>query len=306
MKKIISLSICFLVLASFFPIVKTKGNPLYQKTEISFTVKKFIYTISGWPNKLDITPLWDEQNQTILLPLRFLMNLLSYEVKWEPATHLATFSYQNITFSVKIQADKLLIQSTPKLTSYKILLKGNRIFLDIKSIGSLSHVPFILDRDDRKVTLTVDRSQIKITVPDFTLKDIPGNTFNLYNTLKNNHTKLVLLNFYSTKCPICAKALPGIEKIYEDYQKKGILVVGINTDTQQMEEARDEVIKKYNLTYPILLDSEAKVYSLYSVAGIPNLFVIDKNGRLIQHQLGVDEDYLSYVRTYLDNYLKSH
>jgi len=59
------------------------------------------------------------------------------------------------------------------------------------------------------------------------------------------------------------------------------------------------------LTYPILLDPNADVYTAYSVAGIPNLFVINQKREIIQHRLGVDDSYFVFLRKYLDTYLKT-
>ena len=45
-------------------------------------------------------------------------------------------------------------------------------------------------------------------------------------------------------------------------------------------------VKKLNLTFPILLDSEKNVNNMYQATGVPESFRIDKNGVVRDHILG--------------------
>jgi hypothetical protein len=67
-------------------------------------------------------------------------------------------------------------------------------------------------------------------------------------------------------------------------------VIGIYTNNQNMGEERNVVILKYNLTYPILLDKNPEINTLYSISGIQNLLVINQKKEIIQHKIGLDND----------------
>jgi cytochrome c biogenesis protein CcmG, thiol:disulfide interchange protein DsbE len=277
-----------------------RGSNDYSVAEIELTSHKYLLKVNGQPIKLDVYPIWDSQSKNLLIPLRSFADVLGYEIKWDSSTHIATFQKDEIHFELHIQPKKIILKSNISILKYQTILKNSRLLLDSKTVGSLFRLKYILNPNNLIVTFYTDRSQIHMIAPDFNLKDIPGNNFNLYETLKNKNIKFVIINFYATRCPVCGKALPKIEQFYEDYKDKGVLVIGINTDTQNMEDQRDEVIKKYHLSYPILLDLDANIYSLYSVSGIPNLFVVNQNKEIVQHQLGVNDDYFNYLRVFID------
>ncbi len=43
---------------------------------------------------------------------------------------------------------------------------------------------------------------------------------------------------------------------------------------------------KYGLTFPVLLDPDMKIYRLYGLTGIPESFIVDKNGVVIDKIIG--------------------
>lgn len=304
MKNIKALTV-FLILIALLCIsfvMPIHGSTDYSVAEIELVARKYLIKVNGQPIKLDVSPIWDSKNNDLLIPLRSFADLLGFEIKWNSKNHIASFRKKDIYFEIDVHT--LSLKSATRLIKSQIVLKNNRILLDSNSINKLFRIKSDLNQLNLTITFYIDRSQIHMIAPDFSLKDIPGKTFNLYKTLQSHQYKLILLTFYSSKCPICARAYPSIEKLYEDYKDKGVLVIGINTDTQNMEEDRDRIIAEYHLTYPILLDVNANVYSLYSVSGIPNLFLVNPNKEIVQHQLGFYNDYFTYLRAYIDKTIK--
>lgn len=62
------------------------------------------------------------------------------------------------------------------------------------------------------------------------------------------------------------------------------MVLGIN-----MREAPDLVktyVTKHRLTFPHLLDAEAKVTSMFAVPGTPTTFLIDREGQVLGVGIG--------------------
>ncbi len=111
--------------------------------------------------------------------------------------------------------------------------------------------------------------------PDFSLTTLGGETIKL-SSFEGN--KIVLIDFWATWCNICKKELPKINRDYKKYRKKGFEVLSIvlnDTDPERIVRLKRE--KK--LKFPILIDSEEQVSSLYGIEGpIPVLVVIDGNG----------------------------
>ena len=138
-----------------------------------------------------------------------------------------------------------------------------------------------LNKSDFKFALPED-SVLKYSLfggrkaPDFVLKDIDGNEAKLADF----KGKVVLIDFWASWCGPCKRAMPHIQRIYEKYKDKDVVVLGINTRESQ-EGKVEPFLKEHKITYRILVDNDGKVAKQYSVRGIPALFLIDKEG-LIQ------------------------
>ena len=89
--------------------------------------------------------------------------------------------------------------------------------------------------------------------------------------------KVVVLNFMASWCVPCSQEAPAIEKIWNEYRAKGVVVVGIDT-ADASEDAR-AFIRKHGLTYPIVRSIGYSLWGPYGLTGVPETRVIDRNGR---------------------------
>lgn len=112
--------------------------------------------------------------------------------------------------------------------------------------------------------------------PDFTLKDLYGNKVTLSDYRGRNP---VLLVFSTTWCPHCRTQVALINDIYSKYRGKGLVV--FHVDIQEPVDRIKGFIKQYKVTYPILLDTDAKVSKQYKVVGVPANVLITKEGRIV-------------------------
>ncbi|HLC72447.1 MAG TPA: thioredoxin-dependent thiol peroxidase [Candidatus Nanoarchaeia archaeon] len=133
--------------------------------------------------------------------------------------------------------------------------------------------------------------------PDFSAKDTQGNAI----TLSSCKGKPVVLYFYpKDDTPGCTKEACSFRDDYTQYKKKGIVILGVSTDDQ---ESHQQFTKKYNLPFPLLVDTDKTIVNRYGVYGEKKMygkkylgtnrttFLIDKEGK-IQHifkKVNVDE-----------------
>ncbi|HOV32571.1 MAG TPA: redoxin domain-containing protein [Candidatus Hydrogenedens sp.] len=116
-------------------------------------------------------------------------------------------------------------------------------------------------------------------MPDFKLKDCDGNE----HTLSQYKGKIVVIEFCSKECPYSRGADPDLIKLHEKYSSQGVVFLGIDSHFQ----TQPEDIKKYALqikkVYPILKDIENKYADLVGAKVTPEIFIIDKEGKIAYH-----------------------
>lgn len=130
--------------------------------------------------------------------------------------------------------------------------------------------------------------------PDFTLKDLEGKTWKL-SDLKGK--KIVMIDFWATWCNICKREMPILQKVYQEYQGKGVEFFGIALD--ENVAAIGKVVRDKGVTYPVLVDQDTKVATeIYQLSGpIPYKVVIDQAGTIVYDHVG---DYVDYPPEIVD------
>ncbi len=117
--------------------------------------------------------------------------------------------------------------------------------------------------------------------PDFTFPDLDGRQV----SLSDFRGKVVLVNIWATWCPPCRDEMPSMQKLYERFKGEHFEILAVSIDADG-REAVAPFMQQMNLTFPALLDPEGKIRSLYAITGVPESFIIDKNGILVQRVIG--------------------
>ena len=109
--------------------------------------------------------------------------------------------------------------------------------------------------------------------PDFDLETPDGKSV----SLKSLRGQVVVLDFWATWCGPCKMAMPGIQKVHDQFKGKPVRVFGVNC----WERGGDPVkfMKEKSYTYGLLLKGD-KVADTYKVSGIPTFYVIDTEGKI--------------------------
>jgi cytochrome c biogenesis protein CcmG/thiol:disulfide interchange protein DsbE len=91
----------------------------------------------------------------------------------------------------------------------------------------------------------------------------------------------VLVNFWASWCGPCQDEAPLLEQLYGDARRGGVAMVGI--DTKDATSDGRDFVRRYELSYPIFADASRKAYGDWGLTGIPETFVINRQGRVIAH-----------------------
>jgi len=125
---------------------------------------------------------------------------------------------------------------------------------------------------DPTPTLPPISPQEGFTAPDFSLPDLQGNVI----TLSQFRGRPVLVNFWTTWCPYCVEEMNALEKTYRRYVDQGLVILAVNV--QEKAETVAPFAHDQDLTFPILLDSDASTARTYFTIAIPTSFFIDWRG----------------------------
>lgn len=121
--------------------------------------------------------------------------------------------------------------------------------------------------------------------PDFKLQDL-HNSQQSFSKLKGE--KLTVLVFWATWGSNSKKALKMMQALHQQYQGRGLSVVGINVDKQQMDEqslaAVRAMVAAEQVTFPVLIDQGLTVFHQFGVIAAPTIVVLDPQ-RIMRYDL---------------------
>ena len=140
-------------------------------------------------------------------------------------------------------------------------------------------VLFIEERDS---TVTTTRPiQPGLEAPNFTFPDLNGQRVTLFD----HRGKVVLVNIWATWCPPCRQEMPSMQRLYEEFRGKNLEILAVSIDSNG-REAVDHFMRKIDLTFPVLLDPNETIKPLYGITGVPESFIVDKEGILVKKIIG--------------------
>ncbi len=110
--------------------------------------------------------------------------------------------------------------------------------------------------------------------PDFTLQTLDGESI----TLSGLRGQAIVINFWATWCPPCKAEMPAIQEMQDAFREQGLVILAVNATSQDTYTGIAPFIEDYGLTFPILLDSNGEVGSLYQVRSLPTTIFIGRDG----------------------------
>lgn len=134
-------------------------------------------------------------------------------------------------------------------------------------------------------------------VPYFSILANDGMTYTP-DYLKGN---VVLIMFWTTWCPYCRKAMPHMNDLASEYANSEFTLLGI-CGSKDPATWRD-YIQQHQLQWPQYWDKDLGMEHLFNARGIPNFFLIDKDGYLVAHWVGWDDSLTGRVEKLIDHTL---
>jgi len=124
--------------------------------------------------------------------------------------------------------------------------------------------------------------------PDFRATQIGGEQVRLSDL----RGRVVVLNIWATWCKPCEEEAPSLERLYRKIKMeprgRDFEILAVSIDAR----SRDAVLpfkRKFGLTFPILFDPDGRVSRIYQTTGVPETFVIDREGIIREKVIGPRE-----------------
>ncbi len=140
-----------------------------------------------------------------------------------------------------------------------------------------------------------------VEAPDFTIPILNGSE----TSLSDYQGKVVIINLWATWCPPCRAEMPSMQKLYDALNPQGfeILAVAAPNPPRETMEKITAFIDDNAFSFPVLIDNEFEVNSIYGTGSIPTSYVIDSQGELVARLTGaidwMDESVVAAFREML-------
>jgi peroxiredoxin len=126
--------------------------------------------------------------------------------------------------------------------------------------------------------------------PDFEAVTMPsaGNPVRK-KTIEDYRGEIVLLNIWATWCLPCRTEMPSMQRLEERLGPKGLRIVAVTVDDPGMEAKIQAFVDEYELTFEILHDAPGAIRRQYRTTGVPETFIIGRDGTIRRWIIGADD-----------------
>lgn len=159
---------------------------------------------------------------------------------------------------------------------------GYRTIISVFSIALSLFLIFVLSEEDALFSTTEQPPiAIGLPAPDFTFPGLDGKMV----SLADYRGKVVFVNIWATWCPSCVDEMPSMEKLYQKLKGRKFEILAVSIDVMGRKDVAP-FMKDYRLTFPALLDTRGTIRRSYRTTGVPESFIIDKEGILVRKIIG--------------------
>lgn len=118
--------------------------------------------------------------------------------------------------------------------------------------------------------------------PDFVASNVAGDAV----TLADYSGRVLLLNVWATWCGPCEEEMPAMQRLYERFSRDDFEIAAISIDAPPgrfdvLGNAGGDPVafaRERGLTFPVLLDPAGEIQRVYRTAGVPESFLIGRDG----------------------------
>jgi cytochrome c biogenesis protein CcmG/thiol:disulfide interchange protein DsbE len=122
--------------------------------------------------------------------------------------------------------------------------------------------------------------QVGSPVPDLGLTALDGSAM----SLGAQQGAVVVINFFASWCAPCRQEAADLEQTWREYRERGVQFYGIAY--KDADSKARAFLEEFDVTYPCAVDPGNRTARGYGVTGVPETFVVDRQGNLVRHIVG--------------------
>ena len=123
------------------------------------------------------------------------------------------------------------------------------------------------------------------SLPEFKLRLLDGRVVDS----KNLRGRVTVIDFWATWCKPCVAEVPEYNRFYQEYSKKGVVLIAVASDSGTEAEVR-EAAKRLKMEYPVAAPALKDLDRLGEFEVLPTTWVFDARGKLVKEFLGASPD----------------
>lgn len=113
--------------------------------------------------------------------------------------------------------------------------------------------------------------------------------------------KLTLIDYWSTTCGPCIKAMPKIKILFNEFKDKGLNVIGIaDENSPEGIEIANKILLKQQVNWTNYFDINKDFKKKVNAVGYPLYFLIDSTGKIVSRTPGNLERIRDIISKYID------
>ncbi|HEV2084419.1 MAG TPA: TlpA disulfide reductase family protein [Gemmatimonadales bacterium] len=132
----------------------------------------------------------------------------------------------------------------------------------------------------------VQRVEVGARAPDFRAVDLAtGDSVSLREHYRGAVT---LVNIWATWCVPCRVEMPAMEKVYQSLAPRGFRIAAVSIDEGNPEDVQ-AFARELGLSFDILQDRSTKVQQIYQTTGVPESFLLNREGIIVKRVIGAQD-----------------
>ncbi len=96
---------------------------------------------------------------------------------------------------------------------------------------------------------------------------------------------VTLVNIWATWCAPCRAEMPSMERVYLDYRDRGFRIAAVSVDAGGPAKIH-EFAEEFGLSFDLLHDASGGIQQAYRTIGVPQSFLLDRDGTIAWVALG--------------------